>query len=650
MPKNVPLRIPPGIARPGTVYDTRGRWYDASLVRWHEGAMGPVGGWQPAERNDDVAVTAAISDDGGVMTDETADANDADTNDVVLVPASPASNDAFYIGYGFRFNEITINVSTAASDGGVTWEYYDGSAWVALSGVVDNTDNFQNAADDLTVVWDLPWDWEATTVNTQGPYYYVRARVTTVGTSTALGKQCFIGDGPLEVDEVIRGMLAWKANDQIPHLAFGTPTYLYVYNSGTLRDITPDSFTTGGGDATLSTGNYGDGAYGSGAYGVGNPALQTIVETQVWQLDSYGEDLVAQAYSDGKLYTWDKSDAGIAEQIENSPIGCRGVVVTPERFIVALGPSGDLPVGASGDRRELVWSDQQNMTLWDPADTNQAGSFVLPGPGELMAGRRSRAETLIWTDVDLFAMRYVGGTLVYSFQQVGSQCGAISRMSMVVVDSKAFWMSHSKFFMYDGFVTEIPNDVADYVFNDINRTQSSKAVAVSLAEKNTVRWYYCSGGSVENDRYVEFNWEEQYWNIGALQRTAGVDRNAFDYPMASDASGVVYDQERGSEYLDQSGSALTPYAESGPIEIAEGDNVMHIVGLIPDEKTLGDVQMKLYTSFYPTADETLSAAFTAREPTNVRLTARQVRMRLDQQTVNWRFGTPRLQIEQGGRR
>jgi hypothetical protein len=41
----VPIKLPAGISRPGTLYDARGRWYDASLVRWHEGAMQPVGGW-----------------------------------------------------------------------------------------------------------------------------------------------------------------------------------------------------------------------------------------------------------------------------------------------------------------------------------------------------------------------------------------------------------------------------------------------------------------------------------------------------------------------------------------------------------------------------------------------------------------------------
>lgn len=138
-------------------------------------------------------VAAAISDDGGAMTDETADANDDIANDVVLVPATPQVDDAFYLGYDDPYEQVKINVGTAASDGEVTWEYWDGSAWTALSGVTDETNHLQNSGTN-TVTFTLPYDWETRTLNLQGPFYYVRARVTSAGTSTALGTQAWIMD------------------------------------------------------------------------------------------------------------------------------------------------------------------------------------------------------------------------------------------------------------------------------------------------------------------------------------------------------------------------------------------------------------------------------------------------------------------------
>ncbi len=42
----IPLDIPPGVYRNGTEYESRGRWFDTNLVRWREGKLEPVGGWQ----------------------------------------------------------------------------------------------------------------------------------------------------------------------------------------------------------------------------------------------------------------------------------------------------------------------------------------------------------------------------------------------------------------------------------------------------------------------------------------------------------------------------------------------------------------------------------------------------------------------------
>ena len=42
----VPINLQPGVYRNGTDYQSKGRWRDASLVRWYEGTMRPVGGWR----------------------------------------------------------------------------------------------------------------------------------------------------------------------------------------------------------------------------------------------------------------------------------------------------------------------------------------------------------------------------------------------------------------------------------------------------------------------------------------------------------------------------------------------------------------------------------------------------------------------------
>ena len=41
----IPLQLPPGVYRNGTDFESSNRWRDANLVRWRDGSLRPVGGW-----------------------------------------------------------------------------------------------------------------------------------------------------------------------------------------------------------------------------------------------------------------------------------------------------------------------------------------------------------------------------------------------------------------------------------------------------------------------------------------------------------------------------------------------------------------------------------------------------------------------------
>lgn len=422
----------------------------------------------------------------------------------------------------------------------------------------------------------------------------------------------------------VRGMLSWRRNNGTAFVAIGTRSKLFVYSAGTLSDVTPSAYVAGDADA-------------SGSY-------YARTEAGSWQFDAYGEDLVACSTSDGRIVLWDSS-TGVgtaAAAVTNAPTGCKGVVVTPERFLVAL--------AASSDGRLVKWSDQEGITTWSAATTNQAGDFTLSGSGQIMAGRPGKKETLIWTDAALFAMRYVGGSLVYAFHALGEACGAISRRSMVMVDGRAFWMGQRGFYVYaGGVVTPIPSDVGDYVFNRITRAQASKIAAVANTDFKEVTWFYPA--STENDSSVTYNYGTGVWTIGTIIRTDGIDRAFLQYPIYGSATGACYEHENGTARADEGGSpTYLPYIESGPIEIGEGDTVMHVTRYIPDEATLGTVTTQLYSRLYPTATETDHGQFTHANPTSMRVTARQVRVKHVTVSGDWRVGTPRLEVRPGGKR
>ena len=443
------------------------------------------------------------------------------------------------------------------------------------------------------------------------------------------------------VTGVPRAMLTWKDNDADPWIGIGTPSKLYAMRvDGALADITPAGLTAGITDATVFTG-YGNGQYGSQAYGVERTSLSTITPATMWTMDNWGEYLVACSNADGKLYEWQLDFAGgtLAAPIANAPTGCNAILVTAERIVFAL--------GAGGNPRKVQWCDQENNTDWTPTDLNQAGDFELATAGTLVAGKRVRGIHLLWTDIDCHAATYIGQPYVYSFEKIGSGCGLISAQSVAIVsDNTAFWMSKSGFWMYDGSVRPLPSDVADYVYREMNKAQSSKTYAVHNSEFGEVWWFYPSATSNEVDSYVLYNYRENHWNVGTLARTCGTGRGAFDHPLLMSPDGYIYEHEVGFDYDSQA-----PFAESGPIQIGAGDNVMAVKELIPDELNQGEVTATFKTRFYPNSVETSHGPYSMTNPTSVRFTARQVRMRVDGNgNNNWRVGTMRIDAAQGGRR
>lgn len=80
--------------------------------------------------------------------------------DVRILPVIPAINDGIYIGSENFFNKVYFDITLASSGSpSIQWEYYNGSAWIALSGVIDNTNNFLNIGM-REVSFDLPNDWK----------------------------------------------------------------------------------------------------------------------------------------------------------------------------------------------------------------------------------------------------------------------------------------------------------------------------------------------------------------------------------------------------------------------------------------------------------------------------------------------------------
>lgn len=443
-----------------------------------------------------------------------------------------------------------------------------------------------------------------------------------------------------QMSGLCRGFITWRDNSANRWIAAGTHTKLYAMNeAGTLKEITPTSFTAGIANAVSKTG-YGYAPYGSFSYGTARPDTGINTPATTWSMDTWGEYLVACSNADGKLYEWQLgfTTPTLAAVITNAPTSNKALLVTQERILFAL--------GAGGNPRKVQWCDQENNTVWTPATDNQAGDYELATPGTLMAGKRVKGVNLLFTDVDVHTAQYVGAPFVYGFEKAGSGCGLISAQAVAAIDTAAIWMSKAGFWIYDGYVKPLPSDVSDYVFGNMNFSQASKVYAVHNSQFGEIWWYYPSSGSNENDSYVTFNYRENHWNIGTLARTAGTDAGVFANPLAVSTDGYIYEHEVGFAY-----DSASLYAESGPVQLGNGDNIMSVRQVVPDEQTLGEAVVSFKTRNYPTGTQSTFGPYTAANPTDVRFAARQVNVKVTGNTLaDWRIGVMRLDAVPSGKR
>lgn len=460
------------------------------------------------------------------------------------------------------------------------------------------------------------------------------------------------GAGPLIIESTPRGAHGFEVAGGRAWQLYGTVSStnkVYSYSAGTHYVITPAGLSAGNVD-TASGGATASGAYGSGLYDVATYGIAQLLATvdyaDIWHMDNFGNlGVMCQVPSNDSIYVYDPSTpATVAALVANAPTNNLGCFVTPDRFLVAI--------GADNDPRSVAWSDREDYTTWAPLSTNEAGDFPMPGPGRCVRGMAGRGESLIWTDSELWAMIYIGGDFVYSFQKRGDGCGLPAPLAVGTVNGGHAWMGTHGFFTYDGYVRPLECPVEDYIFSDINSAQGIKVAAWTNQEWNEIWWFYPSAGSTENDRYVLWNYEENTWAIGSMDRTCAIPATTTNNkPILLHSTGDVYQHESGFDHS-PSQSLAQPYVESGPIEIGTGDRIFAVTEFVPDESNEGDTQTEFYHALYPNDSETLVGPFANSGLSHCRFQARQVRLRVEELVTasDWRVGEFRIRATQRGRR
>ena len=618
------LTFKPGINREGTDYDNEGGWFDCNLVRFRKGRPEKFGGWEKLSNQTYLGTTRALH--GWISL--------GGTKYLGL-----GTHLKYYIELGSAFNDITpIRATTSAGD--VTFAK------------VDNDD--------------------ATITVTDTAHGAVQNDFVTFSGAVSLGGN--INSNVLNQEYQI----ATIVNDN---------SYTIEAKNTSGVTVTANSSDTGNGGSSVvgtyqinvgldiyvpSTG-WGVNGWGSGTFG-STSSLSDTNQLRIWTHDNFGEDLIINQRNSG-IFKWTENNEVSTRAVELSGISGANLVPTKglqvitsevDRHLIVLGAdpiSGSSRTGTI-DPMLIAFSDQENSLDFEPLSTNTAGSLRLSSGSSIIGGVKSRQEILVWTDTSLYSMQFVGPPFTFAVNLINEGTGLIGPKAAVTTPSGVYWMSYNNFYVYNGTVQTLPCSVHNYVFSDINLTQSFKINAFTIKDKSEIGWFYCSSNSDEIDRYVIYNYVEGIWFYGQLSRTAWLDSGIVNYPRAV-SGGYLYEQETG---FDDDGSPMTNvFIESSDLDIGDGEQFSFIKRIIPDYKFIqddnsGNVNVVLKTRNFPgdtlTTNST-SAISSSTQQAFVRSRSRQIALRFESNddatndgnlSIGWRLGATRIDIKPDGKR
>lgn len=372
-------------------------------------------------------------------------------------------------------------------------------------------------------------------------------------------------------------------------------------------------------------GGYGIGPYGGGPYGV-SPSGTVLMALRQWFLDNFGQDLLGN-YTGSPIYIW-APPAGSGPALELNSSNFPGAqdpplqvnvsfVAAPQQMVIALGVN---EVGGSTFDPLLVrWCDIGDFTNWSPSSTNAAGSYRIPSGSRLIGGISSPNFTVLWTDIDMWLMTFLGGsgTLVWGFTKIASGVDLLAARTCAVYRNLVFWISSNGFFSFDGnAIRQIQCPVWDKFWYNLNRTQVDKVNAQVNSWFQEISWAFPSlAGSGNVDSRITYNIRENSWTYDDVPtqtaRTSWIDDNVYGSPIGTDLTGYLQQQDSDGVY-DADGAALPSSIRTGWFSVAEGSIVTMLERLAADFIVTGGsetVQVTVYSQNYPNGPVTTYGPF-----------------------------------------
>jgi len=352
------------------------------------------------------------------------------------------------------------------------------------------------------------------------------------------------------------------------------------------------------------------------------------------------------------------------------------IVSDSSRFILVFGTNNYQ--SNSLDPMLIRWSDQGNPYVWYPDITNQAGSVRLSHGSQIVTTVQTRQEIVTITDQAVYSLQYVGPPFVWNVQLLSENISIIGPNAATLANGVVYWMGIDKFYMYDGRVQTLNCDLRRFVFQNLNYQQNQQVYCSTVEGFNEVWWFYCAGSDTQPNNYVVYNYLENIWYYGTMNRSAWLDTTLQSNPVAtnynsSTQTGYILNQESGvDDNTTGTPAPIDAYIQSSEFELDKGDHFSFVWRMLPDltfsgstSNTTPQATMTLYpltnsgsgtgtgnteTVTYQGSSYTVTDAFTGIIYTRIR--GRQLIFKMESNKVGttWQLGAVRFDIRPDGRR
>jgi len=625
------LQFRAGVNRNITNYSNEGGWFECDKVRFIDGYPEKLNGWA---RYSPTNITGTCRALFGYVTSFSDDFLAIGTNSKVFLEVAQ------------NFNDITpIRSTTSAGD--VTFSATNGSSTITVA------DTSHGAA--------------------TGDFVTFSDAASLGGNITAI-----VLNKNYEITKVDDDTYTISAKD-----AGGSTVTANSSDSGNGGGSTVGEYEVTAGLGAISFG-YGwtTSTWGRLSWGAGS--LRPIINPlTVWFFDNFDNDLVMNVATDSKgpIYYWERgtnadptSALGTRADLLSVRATAKGfngddvpaevgqiMVSQVDRHLIAFGATPFK--GDTFDPLLIRFANQDEPENFTPSATNSAGFIRVSSGSRIITAFRTRQEILVYTDVSIHSMQFLGTTDVFGLNELDDNISVASARCVASASNVVYWMGADKFYVYNGRVDTLPCPLRDYVFNNINFNALAYVYAGTVEAQSEVWWFYPTANSTTNDAYIVYNYKDNIWFYGNLNRSAWLDSHVRQYPQAV-GDNILFDHETSN---DADGSAMTSFITSSDFDIGDGDKFTLINRIIPDvdfsgsEGTEPTVKLTVKPRNFPGDRSGTNEADQKVIETDVNVYTEQVFMRArarqmgfkissDNLGTKWQLGSPRIDGRPDGRR